>query len=54
MMRINPAVKVIATSGLNANGNLTKEAGMCVKHFLRKPYTAETLLKTLRATLEEE
>lgn len=54
MMRINPAVKVIATSGLNANGNLTKVAEMRVKHFLIKPYTAETLLKTLRAILEEK
>jgi YesN/AraC family two-component response regulator len=27
---------------------------MRVKHFLIKPYTAETLLKTLRAILEEK
>ncbi|SDU20449.1 PAS/PAC sensor hybrid histidine kinase [Verrucomicrobium sp. GAS474] len=52
MMKINPAVKIIAASGLNANGNTAKAAGAGVEHFLSKPYTAETLLATLRDLLE--
>jgi CheY-like chemotaxis protein len=53
LTRIDPAVKIVVASGLAANmgGNRFLEAS--VKHFLMKPYTAETLLKTLRATLEE-
>jgi len=51
LTRINPAIKIVAVSGLNANIDATKVAG--VKHFLTKPYTAGTLLKTLRAILEE-
>jgi signal transduction histidine kinase/CheY-like chemotaxis protein len=53
LMRMNPAVKVIAASGLNANGNVAKVSGAGVKHFLTKPYTAATLLKTMRAILDE-
>ena len=53
LMRINPAVKIIAASGLNANGGVAKASGAGVKHFLTKPYTAGTLLKTMRAILDE-
>jgi CheY-like chemotaxis protein len=53
LRRVNPEVKIIATSGLNANYGLTKLADMRIKHFLTKPYTADTLLKTLRVVLEE-
>ena len=54
LMRINPEIKIIATSGLNANGGLTKVSEIRIKHFLTKPYTAGTLLKTLRAILDED
>jgi CheY-like chemotaxis protein len=53
LMRMDPAVKVIAASGLNANGNVAKVSEAGVKHFLTKPYTAATLLKTMRAILDE-
>jgi PAS domain S-box-containing protein len=53
LTRINPAIKIIAASGLNATGGAAKEAGLGVKHSLTKPYSAETLLKALRAVLEE-
>lgn len=53
IMRINPAAKFIAASGLNANEGVATVAGMGVKHFLTKPYTAGTLLKTLRTVLDE-
>jgi CheY-like chemotaxis protein len=51
LMRINPQVIVIAASGLYSNGRVAKAAGVGVKHFLPKPYTAETLLITLREVL---
>jgi CheY-like chemotaxis protein len=53
LMRMNPAIKIIAASGLNANGSATKASGAGVKHFLTKPYTAETLLKAMRTMLDE-
>lgn len=55
LARINPAVRIIAASGLNANGGAAKVSvsGVNVKHFLTKPYTAETLLKALRLVLDQ-
>ena len=53
LIRLNPTVKIIAASGLNSNGGEARVAGDGVKHFLTKPYTASTLLKTLRAILDE-
>ena len=53
LMRINPAIKIIAASGLTSTGGLVKVSGTGVKHFLTKPYTAGALLKTMRAILDE-
>jgi len=53
LSKINPAIKIIAASGLHANSDATKASGAGIKHFLTKPYTAGTLLKTLRTILEE-
>jgi PAS domain S-box-containing protein len=53
LAKINPAVKIIAASGLNANDDLAKMSGASVKHFLKKPYTAEALLEALRKVLTE-
>jgi PAS domain S-box-containing protein len=53
LMQINPQVKIIAASGLNTNDSVLKVAGIGLKHFLTKPYTAGTLLKTLRTILDE-
>jgi PAS domain S-box-containing protein len=53
LMRINPHVQIIAASGLNTNGGVADMAGLGVKHFLNKPYTASTLLKIMRAILSE-
>jgi PAS domain S-box-containing protein len=54
LQRMNPAVKIIGASGHDANGKVAKAAGAGVRHFMPKPYTAETLLKTLREVLGEE
>ena len=53
LMRINPTVKVIAASGLDANGSAAKGAGPGVKHFLTKPYSAGTLLTLIRTILDQ-
>ena len=53
LTKIDPTVKIIAASGLNANAEVAKATGAGVKHFLTKPYTAGTLLKAMRAILEE-
>ncbi len=52
LMEINPAVRIIATSGIIANRDLAHLSGHGVKNFLPKPYTAETLLTCLRQVLE--
>ena len=51
LKRIDPQVRIIAASGLNANGNVAKAANVGVKHFLPKPYSADTLLTTLRQVI---
>jgi len=53
LRRINPAIKIIPATGLSAYGGEANATGVCAKHFLMKPYTAETLLKTMRAILDE-
>jgi len=51
LLRINPSVKIIAASGLNSSRGFTTFPDARIKHFLTKPYTARTLLKTLREIL---
>ena len=53
ILRIRRGMKIIAASGLNANDGVANAAGAGVKHFLTKPYTAGTLLKTLRSIIDE-
>ncbi len=52
LLRMNPKVKLIAASGLGANGSVLKASEAGVTHFLLKPYTAGTLLKMLKLVLE--
>jgi CheY-like chemotaxis protein len=54
LQRLKPDVRIIAASGLNANGGVAKAAGAGVRHFLPKPYTTEALLKTVAAVLRPE
>ena len=53
LKQINPAIKIVAASGLNENVSMSKVSGTGVKHFLTKPYTAATLLKTMRTVFDE-
>ena len=52
LLKINPKAKIIAMSGMDENESVAKASTAGVKHFISKPYTAATLLKTLRALQE--
>jgi CheY-like chemotaxis protein len=52
LRRINPGIKIIAASGLHPDSRAAKATGVAVNHFLMKPYTAGSLLKTVRAILD--
>jgi PAS domain S-box-containing protein len=54
MLRLNPHARIIAASGLNANSMVAKAVSAGVKFFIPKPYTAETLLKTLREVVGDQ
>lgn len=51
MQRINPAVKIIAGSGITTDGTSTRMTDLGVKHFLAKPYTAQAMLAALHQLL---
>jgi len=51
LTKINPAVKIVGSSGLHANSSVAQGGG--IKHFLPKPYSPETLLKAMRTILDE-
>ena len=52
LRKINPQVKIVAASGLAANGMVAKAANAGIKHFLSKPYTADAILRLLADILE--
>lgn len=52
--RIAPELPIIAASGLKTNGNLTQAKDSGVKHFLPKPYTAETILRAVHKALNAD
>ena len=54
LQRINPKVKMIAASGLTANGNVARTLNAGVKHFIAKPYSANAMLKVLKAVLADK
>ena len=54
LRKMNPAVRIIGASGLTANGHIAQAASLGVRHFLPKPFTAETLLKALKKVLSAE
>ncbi len=52
LRRLDPEVRIIATSGLKANTRHSEIAELGIRAFLTKPYTAETLLKTIAEALK--
>jgi len=53
LMKMNPAIKIIAASGLKTNEAINQELDGKLRYFINKPYSAGTLLKTLRTVLTE-
>ena len=53
LMKIEPSIKIIAASGLSVNSGKAEASGAGIKHFLMKPYTTRTLLKTMRTVMNE-
>lgn len=51
--KINPAVTVIASSGLRETEEERAAEELGVKHFLTKPYTAQELLQTIAKVLDK-
>jgi PAS domain S-box-containing protein len=50
---IDPHVKIVGSSGLDASGRMAKALGAGVTNFVPKPYTAEMLLQTIGRVLRE-
>src|SRR5581483_6375192 len=53
LRKMDPRVRIIASSGLAGDGKLAEAANTGVKMFLSKPYTAEKLLKALAEVLRD-
>ncbi len=54
LQKLNPQVKIIATSGLSSYEKIRETAGANVWAFLPKPYTAKKLLSTLHDILQSQ
>jgi CheY-like chemotaxis protein len=54
LRKLAPTMKIIATSGLKTDGKTTEASQLGAPTFLQKPYTAETLLKTLADELKKK
>jgi CheY-like chemotaxis protein len=52
VLKINPKAKVIAMSGMDESESVAKASTAGIKHFISKPYTAQTLLKILKSVVE--
>jgi PAS domain S-box-containing protein len=53
LKKINPKIRIIASSGLDANDKMSEAARAGVETFLPKPYAADKLLKAIAAILRE-
>ena len=51
LLRMNPALPIIAASGLSSDAQTTRATSLGVRNFLPKPYTASTMLKMIRDIL---
>ena len=52
LQSVNPNVKIISSSGLNAYEDILDASGFGVRHFVPKPYSAEKMLCTVQEVLE--
>jgi PAS domain S-box-containing protein len=53
LLKINPDLRIIASSGFMTTERANKAPVVDSKYFLPKPYTAEALLRTVRTILDE-
>ena len=53
LRKMNPSVKIIASSGLASGGDSKQDGIALANTFIAKPYTAENLLKTIHQVLHE-
>lgn len=51
LQKMNPQVRIIATSGIISNSKITESTGKSVKAFLSKPFTIQELLSTVYSVL---
>jgi CheY-like chemotaxis protein len=51
---MNPDIKIISSSGFTSTDGTARAVAAGVRHFIPKPYTAESMLKTLHETLHGE
>jgi two-component system, cell cycle sensor histidine kinase and response regulator CckA len=51
LVRMDPKVRIVATSGLHTHAQTARAHGN-VLHFIPKPYTAESMLTSLRRALD--
>jgi PAS domain S-box-containing protein len=49
-----PGLRIVGSSGLNANGSVVRAMDAGVRHFVPKPYTTEGLLRVLKRALADE
>jgi CheY-like chemotaxis protein len=54
LIALDPKVKIVGCSGHASNHSVSQAMGAGIRHFIPKPYTAETLLKTFRMVLQAE
>jgi two-component system, cell cycle sensor histidine kinase and response regulator CckA len=54
LRKLDPSVKIVASSGLAENDKAAEAANEGVRAFLAKPYTASTLLNTLAEVLKDQ
>ena len=52
LLALDPAVRIIAVSGIDSGQNVDKATSAGVRDFLLKPFNAETLLKLVRSVLD--
>ena len=48
-----PELKIVGSSGILSNEGMSKAMGAGVEHYVPKPYTAETMLRTLHQVLQQ-
>lgn len=53
LRRMNPNIRIIAASGISANGGAARLSELKIKYFLAKPYTAEALLQMVQRALDD-